>query len=45
MLPPNQLRGFSVNKLLLFITGGIAGYIASGWIEGFMEKKEKEARV
>jgi hypothetical protein len=34
-----------VNKLLLLIAGGIAGYIAGGWIEGFMEKKEEEARV
>jgi len=32
-----------MNRLLIFIVGGIAGYIASGWIEGFMETREKPA--
>ena len=32
-----------MNRLLIFIAGGIAGYIASGWLEGFMDvKKEVE---
>jgi hypothetical protein len=29
-----------MDKLLIFVAGGIAGYIASGWLEGFTEKRE-----
>ena len=29
-----------MSRFLIFIAGGIAGYIASGWLEGFLEKKE-----
>jgi hypothetical protein len=32
-----------MNRLLVFLAGGIVGYIASGWLEGFVEvKKEAE---
>jgi hypothetical protein len=30
-----------MNRLLIFVAGGIAGYIASGWVEGFL-KKDKQ---
>ena len=31
-----------MNRVLIFIAGGIAGYIASGWLKGFMEEVKEE---
>jgi hypothetical protein len=32
-----------MNRLLIFVAGAVAGYIASGWIEGFCGKKSRTA--
>ena len=29
-----------MNRIFILIAGGILGYIASGWLEGFMEVKK-----
>ncbi len=30
-----------MNRLFIFIAGAVAGYVASGWIEGFCGKKNR----
>ena len=37
-------RSIGMSRVLIFIAGGIVGYIASGWVEGFMEKKIEEKK-
>lgn len=29
-----------MDRVVIFVAGCVVGYIASGWIEGFLEKEE-----